>query len=246
MAVIMSKQFSVPKKSIQASDLAVGSSVFLNVGGASKEFLVVHQGLPDTSIYDSSCNGTWLLMKDVYKTSQWYSSNDRTSYEYSTVHSYLNNTFYNLLDEDIRALIVNATLPYVVIYSSDGTVCSKKNTVSGKTGMSAKVFAPSVCEVDPNKQTGTSYVYGQEGSCLSYFSDGTAANRIAYKDGIATEWWLRSPSRYYTTGAAWSVYTQGSTTESSYDTATCGIRPALILPSNVKFNSDTREFMGVM
>ena len=47
------------------STLAVGSSVYLNVGGVRKEFLVVHQGKP-SSLYDSSCNGTWLLMKDIY------------------------------------------------------------------------------------------------------------------------------------------------------------------------------------
>ena len=41
--------------------LAVGSSVYLNVGGVRKEFLVVHQGLL-SSMYDASCNGTWLLM----------------------------------------------------------------------------------------------------------------------------------------------------------------------------------------
>lgn len=42
------------------STLAVGSSVYLNVGGVRKEFLVVHQGLP-SSMYDASCNGTWLF-----------------------------------------------------------------------------------------------------------------------------------------------------------------------------------------
>ena len=41
----------------------VGSIVKLNVNGAVTEFLVVHQGLP-SDIYDASCNGTWLLMKD--------------------------------------------------------------------------------------------------------------------------------------------------------------------------------------
>ena len=47
------------------STKAVGSTVKLKVDGALKEFLVVHQGKP-SSIYDDSCNGTWLLMKDCY------------------------------------------------------------------------------------------------------------------------------------------------------------------------------------
>ncbi len=41
---------------------AVGSIVKLNFDGAMREFLVVHQGKP-SSLYDESCNGTWLLMK---------------------------------------------------------------------------------------------------------------------------------------------------------------------------------------
>ena len=43
---------------------AVGSIVKIKVNGASKDFIVVQQGNPNTSTYDSSCAGTWLLMKD--------------------------------------------------------------------------------------------------------------------------------------------------------------------------------------
>ena len=39
---------------------ALGNTPYLNVGGVRKEFLVVHQGLP-SSLYDASCDGTWLL-----------------------------------------------------------------------------------------------------------------------------------------------------------------------------------------
>lgn len=46
------------------SALAVGSSVFCNVNGVKTEFVVVHQGKP-SDMYDDSCNGAWLLMKDV-------------------------------------------------------------------------------------------------------------------------------------------------------------------------------------
>ena len=44
---------------------AVGSIVKLKVGGTAKEFLVGHQGKP-SSMYDESCDGTWLLMKDSF------------------------------------------------------------------------------------------------------------------------------------------------------------------------------------
>ena len=79
---------------------AVGSIVKIKVNGASKDFIVVQQGNPNTSTYDSSCNGTWLLMKDIYTTSTFGNNN---SYKDSSIHTYLNGTFYNLIDSNIRA-----------------------------------------------------------------------------------------------------------------------------------------------
>ena len=62
---------------------AVGSIVKIKVNGASKDFIVVQQGNPNTSTYDSSCNGTWLLMKDIYTTSTFGNNN---SYKDSSIH----------------------------------------------------------------------------------------------------------------------------------------------------------------
>mgnify|MGYP000706498017 CR=1 FL=1 len=64
---------------------AVGSIVKIKVNGASKDFIVVQQGNPNTSTYDSSCNGTWLLMKDIYTTSTFGNNN---SYKDSSIHTY--------------------------------------------------------------------------------------------------------------------------------------------------------------
>ena len=65
--------------------LAVGSIVKIKVDGSAKDFIVVHQGRP-SGIYDNSCNGTWLLMKDIYESRQWDSSNTN-DYANSTIHS---------------------------------------------------------------------------------------------------------------------------------------------------------------
>lgn len=56
---------------------AVGSIVKLKVGGTLTDFIVVHQGRPSTSLYDASCDGTWLLMKDCYEQKQWHKSYQR-------------------------------------------------------------------------------------------------------------------------------------------------------------------------
>lgn len=45
---------------------AVGSTVKIKVNGTVKDFIIIHQGKP-SSVYDDSCNGTWLLMKDIYE-----------------------------------------------------------------------------------------------------------------------------------------------------------------------------------
>ena len=54
-----------PVTAIMASDIAVGSSVYLLENGSPVEWIVVNQGIPSSSsLYDSSCDGTWLMRKD--------------------------------------------------------------------------------------------------------------------------------------------------------------------------------------
>ena len=90
-------------------DLEVGTTVKINVNSTQREFLVVHQGLP-SSMYDESCNGTWLLMKDIYERRQW---NNRKSnyYRNSTISQYLNETFLGLFNLDIQEVIQQVKIP---------------------------------------------------------------------------------------------------------------------------------------
>lgn len=39
-------------------NMAVGSTVKIKVDGTLMDFIIVHQGNPDSTIYDSSCDGT--------------------------------------------------------------------------------------------------------------------------------------------------------------------------------------------
>ena len=209
-----------PEQGTKLSALGVGKSVFANVGGVRKEFLVVHHGLP-SNLYDASCNGTWLLMKDIYENRQWHSPNIN-NYKESAIHSYLNSTFLNLFDSNIQNLIKQVKIPYV-----DGTGGSA--VASGANGLSCKVFLLSGYEVGIG---GASYV-PQDGAKLNYFNlnIGTDSKRIAYLNGSASSWWLRSPSTnsvYY----AWNV-NSGGNCYNGFDVGLAfGIRPALILPSD--------------
>ena len=210
------------------STKAVGSTVKLNVDGALKEFLVVHQGKP-SSIYDNSCNGTWLLMKDCYVSRAWHSSNVN-KYESSDIHTYLNNTFLKLLDSNIQEAIKQVKLPYRQNGGSGGT------DRNGANGLSTKIFLLSGYEV--GWTTSDNSYFPVDGAKLDYFaaSSGGNSKRIAYLNGSATYWWLRSPYTYFT-GYVWYVYSDGG-----YDSGDAsnsrGIRPALVLPSTLLVSDD--------
>lgn len=203
--------------------LAVGKTITLNVSGSPKEFIVVNQGKP-SSLYDDSCNGTWLLMKDIYEQRQWHSP-DVNKLESSTIHSYLNSTFLNRFDSNIKNAIKQVKIPYRKNGGKGGT------DQSGANGLSAKIFLLSGYEV--GWTTSGNLYFPQDGAKMSYFESGTGTSannkRIAKLNGSAADWWLRSPDTH-NTNDVWYVVSNGSYS-SSVVSATRGIRPALILPS---------------
>lgn len=212
------------------STKAVGSTVKLKVNGTAKEFIVVHQGKP-SSLYDDSCNGTWLLMKDIYENRVWQSGNIN-KYESSDIHTYLNNTFLNLFESNIRDAIKQVKIPYRKNGGSGGT------DQSGANGLSAKIFLLSGYEVG---WTTSDYSYFPvDGAKLSYFESGTGTSannkRIANLNGSAAYWWLRSPDTGFT-NYVWYVHSNGSC-GSGYASSSYGIRPALILPSTLLVSDD--------
>lgn len=214
---------------VTLSSKAIGSTIKLKVNGSAKDFIVVHQGKP-SSVYDDSCNGTWLLMKDIYENRQWHSSNTN-DYANSTIHSYLNSTFLNLFESNIKKAIKQVKLPYRKGSGTSTTV------TSGSNGLSAKIFLLSATETSFNF---SSYMPSGEGAELAYFkgcADNSAdSKRVAYLNGSATAWWLRSPgcgsfgfALYVSSGGGWN----NDGCSYSY-----GIRPALILPSTLLVSDD--------
>ena len=218
--------------SVALGTKAIGSTVKLKVNGTLRDFIVVHKGKPG-SMYDASCDGVWLLMKDCYEAKRWHSSNVN-DYANSEVHSYLNSTFLNLFDADIRAQIKQVKLPYRAGSGYGKTV------TSGASGLSTKIFLLSSTEV--NLVHG--YEPTNEGACLSYFSgtvqNGADTKRVANYNGSAVYWWLRSPYCYSGGGAtcALLVGSGGGWGDSHCSNTGWYLRPALVLPSNLLTSDD--------
>ena len=221
MAVIMSKQIVLPVMGKLLSDYAIGESVFLNVNGVLKEFLVVNQGIPsNSSAYGSSCNNTWLMAKTPYTTMTFDSST--AVYANSAIHTYVNQTFFALLDTEVQAAIIEASIPYV----KSGV---NPNFTIGT--LSAKVFIPSGTEV------GLSYgpVVGAK---LSYF----ATNGY---NSIGSAYWTRSALN---TSVNEAIHINSPTGYGAGKVSSLemGVLPMLIMPFNTLFDDETNTFKGVV
>jgi len=223
------------KKGNPLSTKGIGSVVKLKVSGMDRDFLIIQQGKP-SAIYDDSCNGTWLMMKDIYESRQWHSSNSN-DYANSTIHSYLNGTFLNLFAANIQSVIKQVKIPY-----RPGNKVNDESIYSGAYGLSAKIFLLSAYEINWNKNLPNGYYLPADGSTVSYFSGISAvdAKRIAYLNGSAALWWLRSPYTYNSTHA-WVVQTDGGY-GGGYSYRSCSypseVRPTLVLPFDVSVDDN--------
>lgn len=213
---------------VTLSSKAIGSTIKLKVNGSAKDFIVVHQGKP-SSVYDDSCSGTWLLMKDIYENRQWHRS-DTNDYANSTIHSYLNSTFLAMLDSNIQKAIKQVKLPYRKGSGTSTTV------TSGSNGLPAKIFLLSATEMSFN----FSYMPSGEGAELAYFKgcadNSSDSKRVAYLNGSAAFWWLRSPGCSNSCRAL-CVNSNGDW-NGNHCSGSYGIRPALILPSTLLVSDD--------
>ena len=140
------------------NNLSVGSSVYMNVDGVRTEFLIVHKGNPDSSIYDSSCDGIWLLSKKCHSASAWGSNNYSVlQYADSYIPSYLNNIL-SQFDINIQNIIKQIKIPYQVGIGAIQTLTN---------GLSTKLFILNRKEIGFADVAGGGGING--GAKLSYF-----------------------------------------------------------------------------
>jgi hypothetical protein len=234
---------------INVGDLLVGSSVFMNVDGVRTEFLVVQQGIPNTTgldvypdvptdYYDKSCNGTWLLMKNTcaYKT-----IHDSTASVYSfddiDLKSYLETEFFNKLDSSIQNIVKTVQLPVQFTNLTSGPYV--KNV--SETFFLLSAYEAGFTYSEPNINYGNMH---QVGICLDYFKGQTydeVVNKRIAKDsaGNYASWWTRD-NRYVSSpqDGWWHLDENGKFQPANTYNSKCGVRPALILPSDTKVDED--------
>lgn len=204
------------------SSYNVGSIIKGKVNGVVKDFIIVHKGRPST-LYDVSCDGIWVLMKDIYEERKW--NNNINKYSSSLINSYLNDTFYYLLDTNTRNAVKSVKIPYRNAGLS-GTVAS------GSSGLLCYVFLLAMKEVGYPQSS----VY--DGEVLSYFSGlpQTDSKRIAYYNGAATSWWTRTPVTSTTEDVVGIGVSGGIINPYCYNSR--GVRPVLILSNTVKIDKN--------
>lgn len=185
---------------------SVGSIVKLKENGVLVDFYVAKHD------YENGLNGsgrTLVVRKDCYDTRQWHTSNVN-AYATSAIDTWLNNTYKNLLDADIRGVIGTTKIKYTP---------GNGNTTVGT--LERAIFLLSVTELGK-----TASYANTEGTALSIAS----SLQIAYLNGSAVVQWTRSPC----TGNTDYVYGLGTNGDVDYDFCnnTYGSRPAFLLPSN--------------
>ena len=197
----------------------MGDSVFCKEDGVDTEYLLVHKGNPDTSMYDSSCNGAWLLRKTAKMDMQW-NEDAANNYPTSSINTWMNGTFYNTLN--VKSIISQVKIPY-----SDPNSGSAVH--SGSNGLSTRVFLLSCKETGASGSTFNNKM-SYEGSVLDWFA-ASSGNRK-----FASTWWLRSVNND-ATYSSWFIYADGS--YGLWDTTkTYSARPAFIIPLDTLVDSN--------
>lgn len=211
------------------SQVAVGTTVKINENGNPVDYIVVHQGNPSTSLYDASCNGTWVLRKNIYTTYPWKSPRAAAGYDQSNINGSLSTWYNNLFDERTKRAIKQVKIPYGAYNGSTGY-----EVVSGENGLLTHLFILGVKEMFP-RAGGATFI---DGVTLSYFSDNDADKRKSIYAGNYNYYWTRTPATNGVNLMYAQVITPSGTSDKSFNDSTYGVRWAFILQSDMAIMED--------
>ena len=203
----VAKQFYSSVKPVPLSTFAEGDTVYINENGSPVEFYVAKHN------YESGLNGsgrTLLVRKNCDVSMKWNDTN-KSTYENSTIDTWLNNTYKNTLDAGIVDSIGATSFYYT---PGDGN-----NTV---TTIQRSIFLLSTTELGDETT-----IANTEGTALQTIS----ILLIATKNGTPVSYWTRSPSAKIS-GLACLVTEEGLTNRQNNVTYSYYVRPAFTLPED--------------
>lgn len=218
---------------IEIGLLPVGTIVRLKENGELVEYILVHQGLPSVK-YDLSCNGSWILRKDLLINHPYAEGENQPYFASSLALEWLNSQMYNWFDPSTREKI----LPVKIPYRADG---DPPTTKTGAEGLQCRIFFLSAPEF------GYDYAHHGDGTRLAYFESGNTpsanAKRAAQVNGKNEDYYTRSPDyRRGPVGIILCVSESGyfGTTNSTSpeSSAYYGFRPAMIIQPDSEVSPD--------
>lgn len=231
----------LPRIGTPASELPVGTIIKINENGTPYEYTIIHQGKPNSDLYDETCNGTWVLRKTQVGTNRWGTEGSTGHFVESNIFNWLNSTMLNRYSTWLQNHIIQSNIPVerYAYYGSSDIIYTN-----------SKLFLLSIHEIGhggPSNNYPNAYV--QDGTKLDYFGACNISNNLVYetddyKQKIVSSGirgWTRSlvissymghgspknvyhvnitdNNEYYSTNGTWMEYAQHS----------C---PAFIIPSN--------------
>lgn len=214
-----------PTAGVPISEFPVGQIVKINENGAPVEYIIIHIGNPGW-MYDQSCDGYWLLRKDIAEKHDWAANGTPEDYSISTIHTYLNDGWMSRYESGFLSAVKTVKVPYARGIYPNVELRSNEN------GVSCKFFLISLYEL--NIDVGSSAQTVADGMTLSYFNTDDMTINVATYNGIVDSWVTRS------------IYGNGRNVNGIFEDGypnsmtpyNCMIRPALILPSDIIIDHD--------
>ena len=213
------QQAKYAEVTVDLSAVSVGEEVNLPYNGIMVPHIVGHIGNPDSSLYDASCDGVWLLRKDIAGNGQWNNSGVNTlsgSAIMSTIAGYMAD-----YENVVKAAIKTVKIPYCI-----GGGNSAVN--SGANGLECNLFPLSGVEVGFISDEDNPY-QPNDGAKLDYFIEGESADANQRRKESSGVFTLRSP---FTNGSSnvWVVDVDGGSNLGGAS-ASYGLRYAFIMPT---------------
>ena len=207
-------EVTIDLSTLTQTDAQNGKIINLPYKGAMTPHRVVHIGNPDSELYDSSCNGVWLLREDIVELGDWQVTNVNTGFPNSTIANAMDG-YFNNYDISVQASIKSANIPYCVGGGSfDVTTTTKK------------IFPASMKELGYNTENLPGENLPEDGAPLQYFITHPDA-RAANFNGTPTNYWTRTPNDRFSFWVYY-VHTGGNAGGDPAGNA-LGYRPLLIM-----------------